>query len=329
MKTSAALKTIKNADSRPFNRELQNWIKENRAITEVFLDAYCIVDLANEVVDFNIAFNDLCGESYRKVLKVANFCDLIKTEACPHQCPAKQVVTAQKPMRIDELTGSSKAFPKLTLILGGIPLFTPEGEVMGSLITIRNVTAEDELQRKYLERKNESIRDGLTGLYNKVFTEASLLRTVRSALRNQYTFSIVMIDIDHFKKINDTHGHQTGDYVLTKVAKILEAEARGSDVVGRVGGEEFMAVLNNSNVPGAQICAERLRKKVAETEFVYEGRTIAVTISVGTATFSDKWRKGMDADSSMKLMVTKADKALYHAKNSGRNRICQFESLEE
>lgn len=315
------------ADEKPFAQELKDWIEENRGLTEIFLDAYCIVDVLSNVVDFNIAFSDLCGYTYRKVFKIGSFCDLVKLEICPHQCPGKQIVTSQRPIRLDELEGSSRAFPNLRLILAGVPLFTKSGEIMGAMLTLRNVTAEDELQKKYLERKAESITDGLTGLYNKSFTEDSLLRVVKTALRNNNTFALVMMDIDHFKKINDNYGHQTGDYILARVSEMLKAEVRGSDLVGRVGGEEFMAVLNNTNVAGACIFAERFRERVAKTEFVFEGKTIPVTMSFGTATFNEKWRKGLDPESSMKFMVTKADKALYYAKNSGRNRTCQYESL--
>src|SRR5690606_32963941 len=103
----------------------------NKGLTEIFLDAYCIVDVLSHVVDFNIAFSDLCGYTYRKVFKVGNFCDLVKLEICPHQCPAKQVVTSQRSIRLDELEGSSHAFPNLRLILAGVPLFTKNGEIMG------------------------------------------------------------------------------------------------------------------------------------------------------------------------------------------------------
>ena len=137
----------------PENQSLTLWIQRNRGFLEIFLDAYCIVDLSNQVVEFNTAFTEVCGESYRKILKIGNFCDLFKTEMCPHQCPSKQIVNTGAAVRLDELKAASKAFPQLNVILGGIPIFSEQNKVVGSLITIRNVSAESELQKKYDERK--------------------------------------------------------------------------------------------------------------------------------------------------------------------------------
>jgi len=305
---------------------LQKWVQENKTILEIFLDAYCIVDLANRVVSFNVAFTELCGESYRKVLKIGDFCELLKTEVCPHQCPAKQVITAQKLVRLDELKGVTKAYPQLQMILGGIPILQ-DNELVGSLITIRNVSAESELQKKYDERKKESVTDGLTRLYNKVYTENALLRVVKSALRELQQVSVCMVDIDHFKKVNDTYGHQAGDYVLSLVAQMLKGESRDTDIVGRFGGEEFIAILTSTDSPGAKVFAERFRKRVAATQVMFEGKQINLTVSLGTATFSETWQPGLNPEKACKEIVNKADTALYFAKANGRNQTCQFETL--
>jgi len=117
-------------------------LEENKLLLEIFLDAYCVVDLSNNVVDFNVAFTELCGESYRKVLKIGSFCELIKTEFCPTQCPAKESMDTKRTVRIDELKAASRTQGNLQVILGAIPINSPTGEVMGSLVTIRNVSAE-------------------------------------------------------------------------------------------------------------------------------------------------------------------------------------------
>jgi diguanylate cyclase (GGDEF)-like protein len=309
--------------------KLQTWIAQHRQLLEVFLDAYCIVDLNNRVVDFNVAFTELCGESYRKILKIADFCKLVSTEMCPDNCPARQIVNTKGPVRLDELNGASKAHPELQMILGGVPIVDELDTVLGALLTIRNVSAESELQKKYDEKKKDSITDGLTQLYNKMYTETILLRQIKTSFREETKFSLVMCDIDHFKKVNDTHGHQAGDYILSNVAKIMLAQSRDTDLVGRFGGEEFVAILANTDDKGARIFCERFRKRIEETSFMFEGTKIPITVSLGTGTFNKKWQPGLLPEDEMKLLTTHADIALYHAKASGRNNTCQFESLSD
>ncbi len=317
------------SEPQSLDQALKNWVQTNKTLNDIFLDAYCVVDLTNRVVDFNIAFTEICGESYRKILKIGDFCELLKTELCPHQCPAKQIVASQKSLRLDELKGASKAFTQLQLILSGIPILSERGEVLGSLLTIRNVSAENELQKKYDERKLESVTDGLTRLYNKTFAETALIRTVKSSLREVQSFSIMMCDIDHFKKVNDTYGHQAGDYVLSTVAQMLKGEARDTDIVGRYGGEEFMVILMNSTVEGAWIFGERFRNRIAATRIMYGGNHIPVTVSLGSATFNEKWKPGSNPERMMKELVNSADTALYFSKANGRNQTRQFESLPQ
>ncbi|MBI4404912.1 MAG: sensor domain-containing diguanylate cyclase [Deltaproteobacteria bacterium] len=307
---------------------LKAWAKNHKGLLEVLLDAYCIVSPSNQVVDFNVAFTELCGESYRKILKIGNFCELLNTELCPHQCPAKQIATSGRALRLDELSGASKAYPQLQMILAGVPVVAEDGNILGSLITIRNVSAESELQKKYDERKVESVTDGLTRLFNKAFMEDMLIRTAKTSMREIRGFSVAMCDIDHFKKVNDTYGHQAGDYVLVTVAQMLAGETRESDLVGRFGGEEFIVILSNSDVAGALIFAERFRNRVANTQIFFEGKKIPVTVSLGTATFLEKWSPDINAERCVKELINKADTALYYSKANGRNQVRQFEKIE-
>ncbi len=306
---------------------LEAWVKSHQLVLDLLLDAYCVVDNANRVTHFNVAFTELCGESYRKVTKIGDFCALVHTEFCPDKCPAAQVRGTKKAIRWDEVRGASKAFPELNMILSAVPIVNEAGQGLGSLVTIRNVTAEMQLQKKYDERKRESIIDGLTGLYNKVYAEEYLASMLRTALRDTHQISIVMCDIDHFKKVNDTHGHQAGDFVLARVAQLLKGESRDSDAIGRFGGEEFIALLYKSDPPGAKIFSERFRKKIETTQFIYEGTRIPLTVSLGTSSFGAVWKAGMDPTAIAKDLVHRADTALYFAKRNGRNQTCQWESL--
>lgn len=306
---------------------LETWVQAHQKVLDLLLDAYCVVDNANRVTHFNVAFTELCGESYRKVTKIGDFCALVHTEFCPDKCPAAQARTSKKVMRWDEVRGASKAFPELNMILSAVPIEDDAGKILGSLVNIRNVTAEMLLQKKYDERKRESIIDGLTGIFNKVYSEEYLISMIRNSLRDTQPISAVMCDIDHFKKVNDTYGHQAGDYVLARVAGILKGESRDSDAVGRFGGEEFVALLYKNDPAGAKVFAERFRKKIEATDFIYEGTRIPVTISLGTATFHSAWKAGMDPTTIAKDLIHRADTALYFAKRNGRNQCCQWETL--
>ncbi len=308
---------------------IQIWIAKNQPILDMLLDAYAIINSKNKVVHFNTAFTELCGESYRKVLKIGTFCDLMKTAVCPDQCPSRQVVATKGPIRLDELVASSKAYPDLTVIVSGIPVMGEDGAVLGSLLTIRNVTAESRLQKKYSERTQESVTDGLTHLYNKKFTENGLRRAIKANSRDAKGVSVVMFDIDFFKKVNDTYGHQAGDHVLALAAKILQEATRETDIVGRYGGEEFMIVLAASDQPGAKIFAERTRQKLEHTRIEYEGKHIPVTASLGTASFTERHPNAYfpNLEDIVTDLVKKADTALYHSKANGRNRVTQFEDL--
>lgn len=301
------------------------WIEAHHPVLEVLLDAYCVVDSTNRVVDFNVAFTDLCGESYRKILKIAEFGELVRMQISPVQ----EILASLKPARWDEVPATTRAYPQLQLIIGGVPIAGSSGEGIGALLTIRNVSAESELQKKYDERKKESIIDGLTRLYNKVFTEAQLLRAVKTAARDSSPVSIVLCDVDHFKNVNDTYGHPAGDYVLATVAQMLKGESRETDVAGRFGGEEFLVILPSSDVEGARVFAERFRGRVEATRILFEGKHVPLTVSLGTATFSNQWAKGMEPERCAREMVTQSDTALYHAKANGRNKTCQFELLKK
>jgi diguanylate cyclase (GGDEF)-like protein len=195
------------------------------------------------------------------------------------------------------------------------------------LLTIRNVTAESLLQKKYDQRKKDSIVDGLTRLFNKVTIEEYLQKLIKSSLRDTQPLSVVMCDLDHFKKINDTFGHRAGDHVLHRISQLLKAEARETDTIGRFGGEEFLVLLPKSNVEGARIFCERFRERVENTKFVFEGKIIPVHVSCGTASFDEEWRPGLEISDIAKTLITHADTALYFAKANGRNRTCQFEEI--
>jgi diguanylate cyclase (GGDEF)-like protein len=176
---------------------------------------------------------------------------------------------------------------------------------------MRDVTqqkrAHDELER--LARY-----DTLTGLLNRRALLERLEEWLRHVQRYGGKFCVIMLDLDHFKQVNDDYGHQVGDRVLAHTAEVLRQGLRQTDIVGRYGGEEFLVVLPHTDCIGARVVAERIRTRMTRTSMDNgKGYTFAITVSLGIAAHLDN----DDVDS----LVSRADRALYNAKENGRNRV--------
>jgi diguanylate cyclase (GGDEF)-like protein len=176
--------------------------------------------------------------------------------------------------------------------------------------------AVQEQNRQLQEMAN---RDGLTGLYNHRYFHEQLAQDFLRAKRYHEDLSCVLLDIDYFKKFNDTYGHQTGDVVLRTLAEVIERSIRDSDLAARYGGEEFALVLYHTDKPAAYEVAERLRQMVESHQVQDNDNVLHVTISAGIATFPH----GRVHDS--KELIEYADQALYKAKENGRNRVETFD----
>ncbi len=174
-----------------------------------------------------------------------------------------------------------------------------------------------ETERAKEEAEKLAITDPLTGLYNRRYLEEKLSHELIRAKAYSRYLSIIMADIDYFKKINDTYGHKVGDEVLKGLALILKANIRGEDVVARYGGEEFVIVLPNVSKYDAYRIAERIRIEIEETSFKEIGVPEKITVSFGISSFPDDGEEAID-------LLKKADQALYQAKSLGRNRVEVF-----
>lgn len=157
--------------------------------------------------------------------------------------------------------------------------------------------------------------DGLTGLANRAYFDQYIRTEVAQCRRNGQPLSLLMVDIDRFKAVNDTLGHPCGDEVLRKVAEILGATVRNSDTAARYGGEEFVVVLPETELEGAAALAEKLRDQVEKTPILYKGQTVKVTISIGVST---QYSHPLNSE---KDLIKAADDNMYRAKDAGRNRV--------
>jgi diguanylate cyclase (GGDEF)-like protein len=174
---------------------------------------------------------------------------------------------------------------------------------------------------KELKKANEKLRelafrDELTNLYNYRYFRELLDREIHRAERYSHVLSLIMIDIDHFKKINDTYGHPQGDIILRSIASMFEKVIRKSDTPARYGGEEFVIILPETDLKGAVIIAERLRKLVEDSEIDIGGQRVKVTISLGVTMYNPTKNKKTKED-----IIDAADRALYNSKQTGRNKL--------
>ena len=220
--------------------------------------------------------------------------------------------------------------------IGAFPLIS-ENEITGCIVarstldklSKRDISYLEQLTRQsaitisrantYAKVLQYATLDALTGLNNRRQFEVRLNQEIATTKRQRNPLCAMMIDIDFFKKVNDTYGHASGDSVLRTVASIIKEHLRESDIPSRYGGEEFAVLLPFTRIDEAKIVGERLRKAVEETPVPIDKKNINVTISMGLAEFTP--------DESGDELFKRADKALYEAKESGRNRVCINKSV--
>ncbi|HEX7642027.1 MAG TPA: GGDEF domain-containing protein [Burkholderiaceae bacterium] len=210
-------------------------------------------------------------------------------------------------------------FPSLRMATLAIGLYWLSAFVLGKWFHdeyVYRLKLEHAMLRSQAELDRLSRRDALTGLWNRLEYEREFEKHWSLAKRMKTPISILVIDADHFKKINDTHGHLAGDACLKHIASILSDHfRRGSDFIARIGGEEFVAILPGSNVAGAAAIAEELRQALEATPCSFEGVRIGVTVSIGAG--SPDW----EMDKSTAATFARVDAASYEAKQQGRNRV--------
>jgi diguanylate cyclase (GGDEF)-like protein len=242
------------------------------------------------------------------------------------------------------------AVPRVAIVSAdGSPFAEAERRLIYELFDVVQTAKEsearyEELEQRMLTLQRENLdlvvknrllsevssRDTLTGLYNRWFVIEKIDSEINRALRHGSSMSLLMMDIDYFKRINDTWGHAAGDQVLQAIGKLLRESCRVYDVPGRYGGEEFCVLLPETKVGNTNVVAERIRSRLESTELSCGDDKIVVTASIGIA--------GMDAPEAANLLspaalIDRADRALYSAKNHGRNRVevwddALFESVD-
>ena len=231
-------------------------------------------------------------------------------------------------MPVIVITGAGdEKIAKETIKKGAYDYLTKE-EINSVVLTrtilgvLKRKSLEDKIKEYHKKLKDLSIRDGLTGLYNHRHFQEILSSEYKRAKRHAQPLSCMMLDLDHFKLVNDSHGHQFGDFVLVQTAEILKKFVRDTDFIARYGGEEFVIIMPNTDLKGTLHLGEKIRNSFANNAFKTGGISEVVTISVGVSSTSDNNVTKKDD------LITNADIALYHAKSRGRNNVCAWEEME-
>ncbi len=293
-------------------------------LIERMQDGVLVVDNRGRIVDHNAAAQRLIGGAPSSIGRAAR-------EVLGAAPALLALCQAAEPARADM---RSPLDPSLHLEVGAIPLHSRAGAYTGVLLVVRDVServraAEElralnaRLQAQLAENialqdrlREEAIRDPLTDLYNRRYLQEMLDHEVARAAREGRTLALAMIDVDHFKAVNDRYGHRTGDRVLQALATLLQARTRAEDVVCRYGGEEFVVVLVDTSLADASRRAEQWRREFADLHHPHDGGQVSTTLSAGIAAYP---RDGATGD---ELLHT-ADRALYAAKRTGRNRVVE------
>ncbi len=225
-----------------------------------------------------------------------------------------RVVVENGAVRIEDL-GSANGTLVNGQLVNVVALRDGDKIQLGST-TILKFTYHDKLEENFQRAMYDAaLRDDLTKAFNKKYFLDRLEQEVSFARRHGSALSLLMFDVDHFKRVNDTFGHVAGDQVLARLAQVTQSTVRAEDVFGRYGGEEFAVICRGIGLGDAYTMAERLRALVAATQFVYEAGIIPVTISIGVAGYPEApVQNGIE-------LIAAADEALYGAKRGGRNRV--------
>jgi len=213
------------------------------------------------------------------------------------------------PFKPDSTFGSGFNHMQQTCTMG--PLRDENNVVSHIYISVQDVTEIAAYERKLVEK---NMLDGLTGVYNRRFLDTKIQEEFSRHRRYDRPFSLIMCDIDHFKNVNDTYGHQCGDIVIKQIAALIGSMLRDTDFLARYGGEEFCCLLPEANLDEALSLAERLRQAIEQEEINCNGQPLKITVSFGVAYMHDVVK-------SAESLLQKADEALYAAKKSGRNRV--------
>lgn len=293
-----------------------------RALYEAVLDSLhdgvYMVDRGRRIIFWNATAERLSGYAADRVLGqrcadgLLEHCNAEGMRLCGNHCPLTAVMRDGKSTQAHVFMRHADGH-RVPVHVRGVPVFDRHGGIIGALELFSDDTDRTNAMEKLEKLEREALIDDLTGLANRRYYNRVIEARLAEFRRYGDSMSLMMVDIDHFKKFNDTYGHDTGDRVLQLVARTLSHASRSHDTVTRWGGEEFAVVSDHAEPDQVISVAERLRSLVEASVLVHEGRELHVTISIGVAF--------MCSDDDAETLAARADRALYMSKAGGRNRV--------
>lgn len=288
-------------------------------------DSMMIIDEHRRIRAINPAMEQLLGVRAVDVVGQQECGVLLRCRAlegyaltrCAEDCPGLQAMSQKKAVRVTEYTIQTGSGRRAAMSASYTP-FRPHPEApVWALVVLREVTRQKRIEQRW---RRQALADPLTGLANRAHFLETLQRELRRAVRHSRELAVLIVDVDGLKTYNDRHGHLAGDEVLKAVARALQQERRGEELVARFGGDEFMVLLPETTEAGAMVVAERLRRAVAEAR--WPQHSTPMTVSIGIATFPLEGH-------TVAALLAVADRRLYEAKRAGRNRLAAGETVLE
>ncbi len=290
----------------------------HRAVLDNLDEGAYMVDLARRVVYWNPAAERITGFDAKDVVgnccrdNILNHTDETGTCLCTHACPLSHA------MKVGEIREAHPFFHhkqghRVPTVVRAVPVFGMDGEVVGAIELFTDARSVHMLHERVAELEDLAYLDPLTRLPNRRYVMDALTRRLNESSRTHKPFGVAMLDIDHFKRFNDTYGHATGDEVIKLVGRSATENIRSTDIVGRWGGEEFLGVFPNILASDLERLLERMRSLIGASWLNQGGEQVCVTVSIG-ATISRE-------DDTIATIVDRADARLYDSKEGGRNRV--------
>jgi diguanylate cyclase (GGDEF)-like protein/PAS domain S-box-containing protein len=277
------------------------------------------LDLERRITYWNKAAEELTGYLRDEVMgrrcadNILVHCDDKGTRLCEVLCPVAATI-ADGERREAEVYLKHRDGHRVPIVVRAVPIRRPDnGEIIGAVEIFSDNSSKTQYVREIDELKKKAVIDPLTGLANRSYAETNIMMRMNELARHDVPFGIIFMDIDRFKDVNDTHGHDVGDKVLQMVANTLIHASRPFDVVARWGGEEFIGAMANISSVQLRVIANRFHALVEQSRLTLDSGTLAVTVS-GGATLANP-------DDTMETLIKRADSLMYESKLAGRNTV--------
>jgi diguanylate cyclase (GGDEF)-like protein/PAS domain S-box-containing protein len=290
----------------------------HKSLIDNLYDGVYFVDTSRLITYWNKGAERITGYRSQDILGQychANILDHVTdsgTHLCKDGCPLMATIQDGKPREAEVHLRHAEGY-RVSVLVRTTPIYDSENNIIGAVEVFSNNQSLFKMKRRVDELEKDVFRDVLTELGNRKLLEIKINSAIQEYHQHQISFGLLFIDIDHFKAINDTYGHQEGDRVLQNVAKSLTGHLRNTDMCGRWGGEEFIAILYDVNLKSLALIAEKLHAMIANSTITVNKQNISVTASIGGVVVHET-----DTTDSI---IERADKYMYQSKQNGRNQV--------